>query len=63
MALLAAGASPELVKALGRWKSDAWKAYNHHTGNFGSAFLASACAMSVEATEAVIDDQDQFDSD
>ena len=63
MALLAAGASPELVKALGRWKSDAWKAYNHHTGNFGSAFLAAACSMLVDATEAVVDDKDEYDSD
>ena len=63
MALLAAGASPELVKALGRWKSDAWKAYNHHTGNFGSAFLAAACSMLVDATEAEVDDKDQYDSD
>ena len=63
MALLAAGASPELVKALGRWKSDAWKAYNHHTGNFGSAFLAVACAVNVDATEATIDDTDEFDTD
>ena len=57
MALLAAQASPELVKVLGRWRSDAWRAYNHPSASFGSSYLLAACDTHVEATEALLDDE------
>ena len=63
MALLAAQASPELVKALGRWRSDAWKAYNHHSATFGEDYLKRACEVEVCATEALIDDDHEDDQD
>ena len=61
MALLAAQASPELVKELGRWRSDAWKNYNHSSANFGESFLLRACSIRVEATEAMLDDEELSD--
>ena len=64
MALLALpGMTPELVKVLGRWRSDAWKAYNHHSASFGVQFLRAASDATVEATEAILDDNEEGDED
>ena len=64
MALLAVpGMTPELIKILGRWRSDAWKAYNHHTASFGLHFLRAAADTSVVATEALLDDRQDDDEE
>ena len=61
MALLATDITPEQIKVLGRWRSDAWKACNHSNPAFAQKFLHRACHVFVDATECALDDLSDID--
>jgi hypothetical protein len=55
-ALFAAGATPESIKALGRWWSDAYLLYIRSSQQSAERLLASACSVPVASLEAQYDD-------
>ena len=60
-ALFAAGASPESIKALGRWWSGAYMLYLRSSAQAAQRLQQAMCSSHVHALEAQIDDHFEGD--
>ena len=60
-ALFAAGATPECIRALGRWWSGAYLLYIRSSAQSAQRLLSAMCSSHVHALEAMLDDQSPLD--
>ena len=60
-ALFAAGATPESIKALGRWRSGAYLLYLRCSAEAAQNLQTGMCSVHVHALEAQYDDYDLCD--
>ena len=60
-ALFAAGASPEDIKALGRWWSGAYLLYLRCSAEAAQRLQSRMCSARVTALEAQYDDHTEYD--